>query len=193
MSESVKHQAEPMCKASSGTAQSLQINLVTSLSTASRARPDGHADARPQRPRGRRARIQPTRGGCCGTWGQPGASDLVVRGRLVLGGGPARSRLCAAARRRGGRPPRSAPPDRPAPGPRRNETARAGARDRQADAAPRQAVADLEPWHLCGWGESALPTASGNGGCLPGPVKCAYSVPPGSATPPLDRTRPTGT
>jgi hypothetical protein len=30
-----------------------------------------------------------------------------------------------------------------------------------------------------------------NDGCLPEPVKSAYGVPSGSATPPLDRTRPT--
>ena len=35
------------------------------------------------------------------------------------------------------------------------------------------------------------PHPPANDGCLPEPVKSAYGVPSGSATPPLDRTRPT--
>ena len=38
-------------------------------------------------------------------------------------------------------------------------------------------------------GKSAPRTATENRGCLPEPVKSAYGVPAGSATPPLDRTR----
>ena len=39
---------------------------------------------------------------------------------------------------------------------------------------------------------NTTPHPSVNDGCLPEPVKSAYGVPSGSATPPLDRTHPTG-
>src|SRR6185437_14363919 len=43
------------------------------------------------------------------------------------------------------------------------------------------------------FGEKCAPrTTSGKSGCLPEPVKGAYGVAARSATPPLDRARPTG-
>jgi hypothetical protein len=46
--------------------------------------------------------------------------------------------------------------------------------------------ATTDTWMTC-----APRTTTGNGGCLPEPVKSAYGVPSGSATRPLGRTRPT--
>jgi hypothetical protein len=106
-----------------------------------------------------------------------------------------------ARRRTGaGGPP---PGPRPRTGPHGEPTAttaRAGERaNGQRPRAPgrrgQAAVRSCErskPWHLRGPGRSAFPgPPARNDGCLPEPVKSAYGVPSGSATPPPDRTRPT--
>jgi hypothetical protein len=111
---------------------------------------------------------------------------------------PAASRAAALRRGRPRRPVRA--PDQARTGEPAATTARAGGRANRPAAASTRATTSSrgsargrsKRWHLRGLGRSALPKPpERNAGCLPEPIKSAYGVPSGSATPPLDRTRPT--
>ena len=141
--------------------------------------------------------------GCGGVgrkWGKRGRWHLLSGERLSLGRrGLARRLPCggnpARAARRQDRIPGQVrtgnPPQRPRELASANhQRSRAPGRRRQAAAL---SVAGSPRWRLPGSGRSALPEPPARkDGCLPEPVKSAYGVPSGSATPPLDRTRPTG-
>jgi hypothetical protein len=122
----------------------------------------------------------------------PHGTDSVCRTLLCAGGGAASPPPSRAGALRARRPAaRAARPNlSPVAGVRNDPQPasaiqRAGVLDHQGDAQPKT-------WQLSCLGRNALPKPRYRiVGSLPEPAKSAYGVPSGSATPPLDRTRPT--